>query len=110
MPKLLSCLAAAPLAITIALGSTIALNAAPLFVPKVDQTRSDVEQVKKKDKWYKKKQAQRAERERKEYSRRDRDDEDEYYYARRYDRRYERDDYDGRPRDREGSFNLYLQF
>lgn len=110
MPKLPSYLAVAVLTVPFALGLPISVNAAPMVVPTVDQTRSDVEQVKKKDKWYRKKQAQRAERQSKKYSQHYRDDEDDYYYERRYDRRYGRDGYDRRPRDRNGGFSLYLQF
>lgn len=109
MQKLLSSLVAAALVTTFA--AAVPVNAAPMFVPKADAARTDVQQVKKKDEWYKKKRAQRAERQSKRYSQRYRDD-DAYYYDRRDDRRYERDYYDRRYRDRDSgsSFNLYLRF
>ena len=92
MNKLLSGLMATTLAASFAVASVMPLNAAPIYVPKSEQVRTDVEQVNHTRRHWRIQQQRRAERRayrqwRREARRdfyRDRYYDDGYYYERRH--------------------------
>lgn len=92
MNKLLSGLMATTLAASFAIASVVPLNAAPVYVPKSEQVKTDVQQVNHTRRHWRIQQQRRAERRayrqwRREARRdfyRDRYRDDGYYYERRH--------------------------